>query len=134
MTVRADQALSLEADNGRHDGDPGENANSPALVSLCDEADFAEAVEGVVADEAPRLFAIVQVYGARLDGRIAAWGMAFDDHAEVIGVEGRTHMSLRSPALAVRGFGQLPDVTARLVWVNPDAAGAPDELHALGLC
>lgn len=32
---------------------------------LCDEARFAEILEGMVADNAPRLFAVVQEYGVR---------------------------------------------------------------------
>jgi hypothetical protein len=95
--------------------------DSPALVPLCDESEFDELIEEMVAAEAPRLFAVVQVCGERVDGRIAAWGMAFEDHAEVVSVDGCTHLSLRSPERAEHRFGRHPDVTARLVWVDPDA-------------
>lgn len=94
---------------------------------LCGEAEFTELVDEMVADEAPRLFAVVQVYGERVEGRIAAWGMAFEDRAEVISISGGTSMSLRSPERAVWGFGRRTGVTARLVWVNPDATTRPDE-------
>jgi hypothetical protein len=52
---------------------------------LCDEEEFAAGLEELVADFAPRLFALVEETGERVDGRIVAWGMAFDDRAEVIG-------------------------------------------------
>ncbi|MGH3624023.1 MAG: hypothetical protein ACRDQ5_19905 [Sciscionella sp.] len=84
-------------------------------------------MDGMVADEAPHLFAVVQVYGERADGRIAAWSMEFPEHAEVVGADGHTRMSLCSPELAVRGFARRPHVTAHVVWVNPDAASPPDE-------
>lgn len=52
---------------------------------MCGEEEFARLMSEMVAAEAPRLFALVQEYGDRVDGRIAAWGMAFDDGAEVVG-------------------------------------------------
>lgn len=130
MLVRADQASSLEADHGRHDSEPAEEVDPSVLVPFCGETEFTELVDEMVADEAPRLFAVVQVYGEWVDGWIAAWGMAFEDHAEVVSVGGRTRLSLRSPERAVRGFGRRPDVTAHLVWVNPDAASSSDEIDA----
>jgi hypothetical protein len=58
----------------------------------------------MVADEAPRLFAVVQEYGERVDGQIAAWGMAFADHAEVVSVKRGMRMSLQAPEKALRMF------------------------------
>lgn len=131
MLVRADQAPALEADDGRHDAEPAvEEVALSVLVPLCGEAEFTELVDEMVTDEAPRLFAVVQVYGERVDGQIAAWGMAFEDHAEVVSVDGLTRLSLCSPERAVRRFGRRPDVTARLVWVNPHAASSLDEIDA----
>ena len=90
----------------------------PTLAPLCDEAEFTELVAELVAEEAPRLFAVVQEYGERVDGRIAAWGMAFEDYTEVVGVDRRVHVSLCSPERAVRTFSRRPHITARVVWVN----------------
>ncbi|MGH3825041.1 MAG: hypothetical protein ACRDRA_19720 [Pseudonocardiaceae bacterium] len=90
----------------------------PDTLTPFDEAEFAEVVEELVADEAPRLFAVVQEYGERVDGRIAAWGMAFEDSAEIVRVEGGAHVSLQSPERAVRIFTHRPHITARLVWVD----------------
>lgn len=92
------------------------------LTPLCDEPEFAAILEEMVADEASRLFAVVQEYGDRVDGRIAAWGMAFADHAEVVWVERKRRMSLQAPENALRLFKFGSYIRARLVWFNPDAA------------
>ena len=109
-------ALSYE---GRHalqafEPDPGE------LTPACDEHEFAAIMEGMVADEAPRMFAVVQEYGERVDAVIAAWGMAFPDHAEIVSHQVR--MSVREPESALRMFTVGSHIRARLVWFNPDAA------------
>ncbi|MFD7504681.1 hypothetical protein [Streptomyces sp. NPDC059850] len=72
-------------------------------------------------DSAPRLFAVVQVYGKEEDARVAAWGIALDDHAEIVSVEGRVRMTTRSPERGVRRFGRPPHISARLVWVEAKA-------------
>lgn len=96
----------------------------PAEVSpvtpapLCDEAEFAKLIDEMVAEEAPRLFAVVQEYGERVDGRIAAWGMAFEDYAEIVGLDNYVHVSLGSPERATHLFSRRPHITARLVWVH----------------
>lgn len=92
------------------------------LPPLCDEPEFAAILEEMVADEAPRLFAVVQEYGDRVDGRIAAWGMAFADHAEIVSVKRGLRMSLQAPENALRMFKFGSHIRARLVWFNPDAA------------
>ncbi len=85
------------------------------------EEEFAALLEGMVADNAPRVFAVVQEYGERVDARIAGWGMAFDDHVDV--VDGNVaHLGSPSPEAVVRRFGIGTRITPRLVWVNPDAA------------
>lgn len=89
------------------------------LSTLCGEAEFSELVTEMVSDEAPRLFAVVQECGKREDGRIAAWGMAFDDRADVVRCGGGSWLSVSSPDRACRLLGRGPDITARLVWVTP---------------
>ncbi|SNR68065.1 hypothetical protein SAMN06265360_11495 [Haloechinothrix alba] len=92
---------------------------------LCDEETFAAILSGIVADEAPRLFAVVQEYGRRVDARIAGWGLAFDDRAEVVSIDGALRMKLNAPEEALRGFGFGSHVSGRLVWFDPDAV-TPD--------
>lgn len=110
-----------ESHHDRHPADTTvpDPANTPPR---CDETRFASILEQLVADDAPRVFAVIQEYGTRLDAWIAAWGMAFDDHAEVISVEGSTRMSLQTPDTALLGFHEADEhIHARLVWFNPDA-------------
>jgi hypothetical protein len=97
-----------------HVPDPG------SLPPVCDEHEFAELIEQMVADDAPRLFAVVQEYGERVDAVIVAWGLAFPDHAEI--VADHLRMSLHSPESALRMFDAGRHVRARLVWFDPDAA------------
>jgi hypothetical protein len=48
----------------------------------------------MVAAHAPRIFAVVQEWGERVDARIAAWGLSFEDHAELLGVDGPKYVGL----------------------------------------
>jgi hypothetical protein len=100
------------------------------MQPLCDEDEFAAIIEEMVADEAPRLFAIVQEYGERVDSRIAAWGMAFADHAEVVSVELGLRTSLQTPENALRLFNFGSHIRARLVWFNSDAATPTEDGEA----
>ena len=130
MLIGVDQAPSPDADEDQYGAGPTEDVDPSTLAPLCGEAEFNELVDELVADEAPRLFAVMQVYGERVDGRIAAWGMAFEDHADVVGVDGGAWMGLPTPERAVRMFARRRHITARLVWVNPDAASPADETDA----
>jgi hypothetical protein len=80
--------------------------------------EFTAIADGLVADHAPRLFAILQEYGDRVDGWIVAWGMAFEDRAAVVDVDGRGTMSLQAPHNALYYFARENYCTPRLVWVN----------------
>ncbi|MEV0681929.1 hypothetical protein AB0I60_35950 [Actinosynnema sp. NPDC050436] len=57
---------------------------------------FAALVREVAWEGAPRLFALVEEYGHGEDARVAGYGLAYDDHAEVNSVEG--DFPLRSPS------------------------------------
>jgi hypothetical protein len=107
-------AVPNEARHALPEYDAGE------LAPACGEQEFADIVESMVADDAPRLFAVVQEYGERVDAVIAAWGMAFPDHAEIVSY--RMRMSVRAPENALRMFTVDGHIRAHLVWFNPDAA------------
>ena len=92
---------------------------------LGDEPRFAEILAGMVADFAPRVFAVVQVYGERVDGRIAAWGMTFEDHVKMFAVDGWSPMTVQAPEDALSGFAWGKHITTRLVWVDPAMAAHP---------
>lgn len=70
------------------------------------EEEFAREVAELVADEAPRLFALVQEYGERVDGWVIAWGMAFDDHAEAVSVGRGLRGTFPSAERARRAFSR----------------------------
>ncbi|MGH3828777.1 MAG: hypothetical protein ACRDQX_16640, partial [Pseudonocardiaceae bacterium] len=87
---------------------------------LCDEAEFAAEAEGLVADFAPQLFALLAEAGVRVDGRIVAWGMAFEDHVDVVGVLKPITRRFRCAERAHQAFSRRGKI--RLIWYNPDAA------------
>ncbi|MDQ3577921.1 MAG: hypothetical protein M3443_10055 [Actinomycetota bacterium] len=103
----------------------GELAAAHGLAPMCDEPGFTSAINSMIAQSAPRLFAVVQVFGERFDARIAAWGMAWEDGTEVFGLDGHPRMSVSSPERA-RGLLSLEaeDVVAHLVWL-PENTQAP---------
>jgi hypothetical protein len=86
---------------------------------ICDEAEFSELLDEMVAEDAPRVFAVIQEYGDRVDAHIAAWGMAFDDHAVVASADGERFQTLTKPEHAVRLYTRGTRVSSRLVWVYP---------------
>ncbi|MEV7865547.1 hypothetical protein AB0P17_05470 [Streptomyces sp. NPDC088124] len=90
-------------------------------------AEFKALADELVALTAPRLFAVIQTYEPEgtgpedADAWVAAWGMAFEEHAEIVSASGGIRMSVRSLDRAVGRFGRGEDTTARVVWV-PGAA------------
>lgn len=86
------------------------------LPPMCGAEEFAELVAEMVAEDAPRLFAVVQEYGDRVDARIAAWGLAHPDHVDVIGVDGVVHVSATAPESVLQRFGRRANTSAHLVW------------------
>lgn len=102
---------------------------------LCDEALFTTVLNRMVADHAPHLFAIVAEYGERADAAIAAWGLAFGDHVEIVSTVHKLRVSVPTPQQALRLFAFSAHVRPRIVWFDPEAAtpgeGEPDALaHA----
>jgi len=73
------------------------------------------------ANGAPRMFAVVQEYGRRVDARIAAWGLASDEHADAFSVDRDLWMKLQAADEALPAFDWGDHITPRLVWVNPNA-------------
>lgn len=102
------------------------NAMPAVEAPLWDEPEFTVLVEGLVADFAPRLFALVEEEDERVDGRIVAWGMAFEDHAEVVWVDGEARGGFSSAEAARLTFSLGAKV--RLVWYNPDAATSTEQV------
>ncbi|MFD0200572.1 MULTISPECIES: hypothetical protein [Saccharothrix] len=57
---------------------------------------FAALLQEVALEEAPRMFALVEEHGVGEDPRVAGYGLAFEDHAEVNSVEGDFHLTAQS--------------------------------------
>lgn len=129
MLVRGDHAGAAEVAHDSSHRQPLDALvpDSSDMDPLCGEEEFVALLKNMVADEAPRLFAVVQVYGERVDARIAAWGMAFQDHAEVVAVDHGLRMSLQAAENAPRGFNLGSHIRARLVWFDPGAATPVEE-------
>jgi hypothetical protein len=58
--------------------------------------EFVGLMHQLAVSEAPRLFAIVEEYGEAEDARVAGYGLAYADRAEVDGVEGGFRLSSKS--------------------------------------
>ncbi|MBP2336408.1 hypothetical protein JOF41_002586 [Saccharothrix coeruleofusca] len=83
------------------------------------DQDFTAYLTGLAVDDAPRLFAIAHEYGDREDGWIAAYGMAFAGHAEVVSTEGDFHTKSATPEAALTAFARFADadVKLHLLWL-----------------
>ncbi|TCP57359.1 hypothetical protein EV191_1011314 [Tamaricihabitans halophyticus] len=84
----------------------------------CDKDEFAELVREMVTEDAPKLFAVVQEKGDGVDAWVAAWGMAFKDHAELVAVDRRVRMTLQRPENACRLFRRGGRLNVHLVWTD----------------
>lgn len=92
---------------------------------LTDEATFAGILASIVADAAPRVFAVMQEYGDRVDARVVAWGLDFGDSAAVVDPDGGLTMRLGRAEDCLRAFRFGSHISARLVRYDPSAA-TPD--------
>ncbi|WP_007024251.1 hypothetical protein [Saccharomonospora iraqiensis] len=106
------------------DPPPGD---SPDDTPWCSQEEFDNTLKSIVADHAPRVFAVWQVYRERIDGRIAGWGLAFEDHAFLVSTDRSLRMSLNRPEDALMGFHRGDDVRARVVWYDPAAVTVDEE-------
>ncbi|MFD0203847.1 MULTISPECIES: hypothetical protein [Saccharothrix] len=92
-------------------------------MSLTEQEQYEEFVTDLVAEGKPRLFAVLREFGVHQDAEVAAWGMAWDGHVELVSRGGASRMSSESAERALRLFGGGgEDVSARLVWVDSTSA------------
>ncbi|GAB2986170.1 hypothetical protein [Saccharothrix stipae] len=83
--------------------------------------EFAAVMRQLAAEDAPRLFAIVEEYGERQEARVAGYGLAYPGHAEVNSVEGDFHLSSESPENARVIFeisSRSSGARTHLVWLD----------------
>lgn len=92
---------------------------------LCSEEEFAQQMRELVAEEEPRVFALVEEDGERVDGWIVGWGMAFDDRVEVLSVDGTLRMTFDSVDRVLRRYSRHRKI--HLVWAQPPVPGDASE-------
>ncbi|MET0237426.1 MAG: hypothetical protein ABW224_22445 [Kibdelosporangium sp.] len=80
--------------------------------------DFTTLVAEMVADQAPRVFAVVLEYGDQVDAQVIAWGMALDESAYVTTVDGSYQYLLAEPENALKYVPRKADATPHLVWAG----------------
>lgn len=90
---------------------------------LCSEPEFAALLKTLVANFAPRLFALIEEEGEREDGVLVAWGMAFEDRVEVVRGDGVEKVITGSFA-SVDHVNRLYSLRKKmhLVWYDPSAS------------
>lgn len=117
-----------DAEHGGHDHHEQAVADAPPL---CSPELYERLVPLMVEETAPRMFAVVQDVGDRVDWRIAAWGLAFDGYARLVGANrSRFWMSADSPEDALIAFIDPPKITARVVWVHAEPPADTDVLDS----
>lgn len=96
-----------------------EYVDASELSPIGNEKEFAREIGRMVAEEAPRLFALCEELGDRADAVTVAWGMSFDDFAEVVSA---AHDGVRgifsSAERARKRLSSGEKIKIRLVWVD----------------
>jgi hypothetical protein len=90
-----------------------------------DEETYAQMVDLIVHESAPSRFAIVQDYKERVDGCVAAYGIATTEGATIVSED--AILSVNSAESGARRYARPPHVTARVVWIDPEPS--PDEFE-----
>jgi hypothetical protein len=108
-------------------GEPTEywGDSDPGSLPITQE-EYAESVRQLVAESAPRRFAIVQDWGTRYDARVAAWGLLMDERTQIIDADAGPRMTMDSIRLALTLYAQAPHVTVRVHWIDPPPDTQPD--------
>jgi hypothetical protein len=81
------------------------------------EVEFMDLLGELCSDFAPRRFALGEVHGDYDDGRVFAWGTAFEDRAVLCSDDGRPFGVFPSAERALARLSR--HVNLRLVWVDP---------------
>lgn len=101
------------------DGSAVEYADPAKLSPIGDEELFTAEIDKMVAADAPRVFALCEEIGDRVEAVTIAWGMDFDGRAEVVsaaddGVSGVFGSAERARWL----FSAHGKTKVRLVWLH----------------
>ncbi|MFC0105550.1 hypothetical protein [Kibdelosporangium aridum] len=88
--------------------------------AVADQPDFTKDVKEMVADHAPRRFAVVLVHGDQVDAEIFAWGIALEVGSYMTTVDGKRQYSMTSADGALKYAPRRPDLTPQLVWADAE--------------
>lgn len=103
----------------------GHDTPLQALVSAQeDTATSSTWLAELAADDAPRRFAIVYEY-PHDDGEVAAYGLAFEDHADVSAVDSSFYTRSASAEGALATYRHMSDdehTAIHLVWLDAEAS------------
>lgn len=89
------------------------------LPPVCDEALFRAVGDFLAEQGAPRLFAVVQEHGERVNGRVVAYGMAFEDRVLMAANGEKLLFTLAGIESAVRFYHHEDyGLRARVVWLS----------------
>ena len=105
--------------------------NELAEQSAPNAEEFTRLMRELAVGEAPRLFALVEEYGEAQDARVAGYGLAYADRAEVNSVEGGFHLSSQSAERA-RVLFEISSRSAgtrrvHVVWLDDASKGSEDQ-------
>jgi hypothetical protein len=119
MPTATSSDTSAEYETAQEDGD---TAVASRLAPLS-EAEFMELLVELCADFAPRRFALGEVYGDYDDGRVFAWGLAFEKQAVLCSDDGWPIGVFPSAERALTRLSRRGNL--RLVWIDrgPDPDG-----------
>lgn len=92
-------------------GSAAESGSEPGPIS---EEEFSRLVQVIVDDFQPRVFALVEEHGDRIDGELFAWGLEFEGRAAVFAPEGELYAKCDSATKAHHLFSRIRKI--RLVW------------------
>lgn len=95
-----------------------------ALAPLS-ETEFMDLLGELCVAFAPRRFALGEVYGDYDDGRVFAWGVAFEDRAVLCSDDGQRIGVFPSAERALARLSRRGRL--RLVWIDPSAVGEDEE-------
>ena len=80
----------------------------------------------IVHENAPRRFAVVQDWGENMDGRVAAWGLAFPEEIQIIDDAFNVHEVVSSVERAIRRYTRPPYLKAWVHWIDPEPEAKPE--------
>nr|CEL16806.1 hypothetical protein [Kibdelosporangium sp. MJ126-NF4] len=109
-----DSEQTMSGNDAQSSVDRRTKPRSPAFDKLMAE---------MVADQAPRVFAVVLEFGEQTDAQIVAWGMTLDGGAYMTTVDGRNQFVLAEAENALRYVPSRSNITPHIVWATPGADG-----------